>query len=266
MGFDFGFGMVLLNLFWTGTGLNLVWFQPLWMISGPLLLGLFLWDFLQTLKERPRPYTTLFRSKSYWPLVFLGLLLLLFSFLEGLVPETFYDSMVYHLAVPAYWLLNHGMRDFPTNFFSNYPFGGEVYFLNGLVFQGTETAKILHVFSFGACALMAGGWAAEWGGEKSAWLTLGLVLTFPLFVVCSWSTAVEGVLSLVLTLFAYSIVRFLRGGEGKAAWALSSGLFCGFAFSVKYTALLAFAVMLVVSWIKRPGVDRKGVEQGKNGE
>jgi hypothetical protein len=244
--FDFGLGAVLLGLFWVGTGLERLWFKPVWMAGGALFFAgavLELWSlFKNGFKWSAQEFFP--REPSYRLLLVLGILYFLFSVAQNLGPETFYDSMVYHLAVPQYWLFHHGLRDFPTNFFSNYPFGGEIYFLNGLVFQGTETAKVLHAVSFGVCAILAGGWARELGNEKSGWLTLGLVLTFPLLAINTWSTQVEGFLTLFLILFLYALLRFARGGE--MGWAVAAGLFGGLAIAVKYTAFLVGGSALLV--------------------
>jgi hypothetical protein len=156
--------------------------------------------------------------------------------------------MVYHLAVPSDWLHHHGIVDLPANFFSNYPFGGECFFLNGLALQGTESAKMLHVVSALVCALAAGGWAGEWAGEKARWLALGLVATFPLLTLNVWATQVEGLLVLFVLLFLYSFLNIYREGKG---WAFTAGLMAGMSLSVKYTALFALVPALVLFILRK---------------
>lgn len=255
---DFGLGICALNFFWIGTGFERIWFKPVWVVVGTGLFLLSLWDFWTVLRmSSGKGFKVLFPKEfSYFFLLLIGLFYLGFSFLQNLAPETFYDSMVYHLAVPQYWLLNHGLRDFPTNFFSNYPFGGEAFFLNGLVFQGTEAAKMLHAVSFGVCALLAGGWAREITGEKAGWLTLGLALTLPLFAVNTWTSEVEGILSLAVVLFLYSFYRFAQE-PGKARWGYLAGLFLGLALSIKYTAVLPAGIGFLVLVLQKSQAFRK---------
>jgi hypothetical protein len=257
--FDFGFGIIVLDLFWTGTGLTRLWFPPLWISLGAILSILFIIDLAGLWRGGlPKPgFHWARQDPGAFLLLILGFFYWAFSVLQGLAPETFYDSMVYHLAVPRYWLFHHGLADFPENFFSNYPYGAELYFLNGLVFQGTEAAKMLHVACFGACALLAGGWARETAGEKAGRLTLGLVLTFPLIAVNTWTSQVEGFLALATALFTYALVHLLRWEQKKEVWALATGLFGGLALSVKYTALLTVASALVVLAIQRASLLRK---------
>ena len=285
LAFDYGFGVVFLNLFWIGAGLERIWFKPLWIlgwVGGLLLLVPDLYRLTQGGKSNsPGPLFP--RERSYLFLAVCGLFYWGFSFLQNLTPEVFYDSMVYHLAVPNYWLLHHGLRDFPTNFFANYPYGAETYFLNGMVLQGTEAAKMLHLVSFGICALLAGGWARELVGahvearalasqprhtqsaplglrasgqgvgERAGWLTLGLTLTLPLFAINTWTTQVEGFLTLGVLLSIYALWHATRDDK----WPLVAGLFAGLAFSSKYTAVFAVgsAVLLGVfqegSWIRK---------------
>ncbi len=252
-GMDFGMGIIFFDILWLGTGLTRLWFGfPLKAIG--VLLGLDgIWVLVRQWREKIKgPSRFRFpREWSAWLLVFGGTFYWLFSLAHGLVPETFYDSMVYHLAVPQYWFSKHGISDFSTNFFSNYPYGGELFYFNGLIFKGTETAKMLHAVAFGFCALFAGGWAREMGGEKAGWITLGLVLTLPLFAVNIWSTQVEGLLALALLLFLYSTYRGLRDGQFSTTWITATGFFMALAYSIKYTAALMVAsAFLALTFLK----------------
>ncbi|HTC20350.1 MAG TPA: hypothetical protein VK859_05865 [bacterium] len=253
-GTDFGLGMAFLDLLWLGTGLARLWFGSfLWCLAG--LLGLeAVWSLVRLWKEKMKGPTVSWFTKEpgYWALVFLGIFYWLFSIAHGLVPEGFYDSMVYHLAVPHFWLLNHGLCDFPTNFFSNYPYGGELFYLNGFFCQGTESAKMLHVVGFGFCALFAGGWAWEAGGEKAGWLTLGLALTLPLLTINIWTTQVEGLLALALVLFLYFFFQGFHPEKPSPGAMAAAGLFMALAFSIKYTAALVVASALPAMWMVRP--------------
>ncbi|HTA76966.1 MAG TPA: glycosyltransferase family 39 protein [bacterium] len=245
-GFDFGLGAVVLGFFWIGTGLCGLWYLPVRQGLAAVILPLLLWDgfaltrrFFQPAEgSQPRP------GWSYGFLCLIGLAYVLLTLMVNLTPETFYDSMVYHLAVPQYWLDHHGLSDFPTNFFSNYPYGAETYFLNGLVFQGTEAAKMLHAVTFVFCAILAGGCAWEIGGTRSGYLALGLVLTLPLLSLNIWTTQVEGFLTLAILLFIYALNRWARNQESQ--WPFIAGLFAGLAVAAKYNGAIAIAAAFVI--------------------
>lgn len=248
-GLHFVLGLAFLDLFWMGTGLNLIW-------SGAFLKACFAVLFLEALASRG---LTLWREgipRLQRPLpgwrdglrsfVLVGLGYWLFALAQGLAPETFYDSMVYHLAVPAGWLAHHGIVDLSANFFSNYPYGGELAFLNGFFLQGTEAAKLLHAIAYLFVALFAGGWARRLGGDKSAWLTFALVLTLPLYSINVATTQVEGLLALALLPAAYLSIE----GAGRRTSPFTAALLFAFALSIKYTAVLGLlATVLVVGWM-----------------
>ena len=256
--FDFGLGLCGLNLFWIGTGLEGLWFKPIWITAGIFLLVSLASECAVLFKQKVgKSLAGNFPTGGYFFLLLMGIFYWFFSLLQNLAPETFYDSMVYHLAVPQDWLFHHGIMDVPSNFFANYPYGAEIYFLNGLVFQGTESAKMLHAAAFGACALLAGGWAREIAGPRAGWLALALTLTFPLFAVNLWTTQVEGFLSLTVLVFIYALNRFVRKEGNRWVWAVLAGLFLGLALSTKYTAFLAAGSALIVLAFQNPAIFKK---------
>ncbi|HVZ80486.1 MAG TPA: glycosyltransferase family 39 protein [bacterium] len=242
-GAHFALGMIFLDLLWFSLGVAHLWWRHLlFPLGGLLALEAVLttpWGgCFQAIRDswRSRPRGDL----GILLLILAGLLFWGFTLLKGLLPEVFYDSMVYHLAVPSAWVQGHGIGDLPGNFFSNYPFGGELFFFNGLYFQGTEAAILLHVFGFLATALTAAGWVREAKGPEAGGLTLGLVLTLPLFVMNAGTTQVEALLALPLTLCAYCVFGGLR--EERSGRFLAC-LFGGGALAVKYTSALALAAL-----------------------
>ena len=251
-GFDFGFGIVVLGFFWVGTGLCGLWYASVWQGLAVVLLLVLAWETFNFFRRFSLPSWNSIKSigPSYIFLGLAGLGYVLLTFLVNLTPETFYDSMVYHLAVPEYWLSHHGLSDFPTNFFSNYPYGAETYFLNGLVFQGTESAKMLHAVALVVCALLAGGWARELGGPRAGYLALGLVLTLPHFAINVWTTQVEGFLALAAVLFIYALNRWISSKE--LSWAFAAGLFAGLAVGVKYNGVIVIVAALAVLVFQKP--------------
>jgi hypothetical protein len=253
LGVEFGLGIIFWDLFWIGSGLTRIWYKPFLLISIILFSTVIVRDGWGFWRTRIHPVTKFFPSEAgYRVLLLVGTAYWLFSLAHGLVPEAFYDSMVYHLAVPQYWFLSHGICDFPTNFFSNYPYGGELFYMGGILFQGTETAKLLHAVAYGFCALFAGGWARETAGERAGWLALGLTLSLPLFSINVWSTQVEGLLALASLLFLYSFYHCIERDRSPAAWAALTGAFMALAFSIKYTsALVVLSALGAMALLRR---------------
>jgi hypothetical protein len=114
-----------------------------------------------------------------------------------------------------------------------------LYFANGFFLQGTESAKLLNVFLMGLGATLAAMWAGKSGGPLGAWLSLGMIMTFPMYSVNAWTAHTEVVLSFFLILFFYCLFQIGEEGDKDqdSRLILGLGLFGGAALSVKYTAL-----------------------------
>ncbi|MGH7740351.1 MAG: hypothetical protein ACREL1_09430 [bacterium] len=234
---QFGLGVLGLDFFWLGSGLLGLWREPFLAVVLTALGLVTLWDAWRCRQGISFCRTDFIPDGAAFRFLWgFALFYLLLAVGHDLVPETFYDSMVYHLAVPANWLMRHGVTDDPANFFSNYPYGAEFYFLNGLFLQGTEAAKFLHVAAFFFCALLAGGWARQIAGPQAGWLAAGMVFTLPLLVLNVATTQVEGMLALFILLFLYALWRVFEEPTLDSRWAWTCGLLAGTALSVKYTA------------------------------
>ncbi len=157
--------------------------------------------------------------------------------MQAMAPDIYFDGLVYHLSTLEFWKGHHGIADFYTNLYSYFPFGGELYFLNGYYFGGGEAAKMLNAFSAGLCALAAAGWVAEEAGPNPSFMVWTMVLTLPLVSATVWTTQVDVLLAFFTLLFFYALWRW-AGERGSLPWALAAGLLAGAALTVKYTAVL----------------------------
>ena len=249
MPMEFGLGALGVVQAWLALGFLNLWYRPLlcgWL--GGLVLWA-LWDLGRDWKslapklqaDIPTP-----QGFSLRLLAALGAVQLLGAFGHGLAPETWTDSLVYHLGFLSNWLHRHGMADMPTHSLITFPFAGELYFLNGVLLQSSEVCKLLHAWVFLFTVLFCGGWALEIGGLQAAWLAMGLVSTFPLLVINAWTTQVEGILCFYTVLFLYAFLRLWNGGKGGSAlpWAFLGGVFGGMVLSIKYTGLIVFGACL----------------------
>ncbi len=248
---EMALGILFFNNLWLGLGLNGLWFDSIFLVLGIVFLGFSLWDF-------PQAYMKFQRLPRFeWPSWFelglgcLGVLFLALSLAQGFTPEVYYDSLVYHLSTLSFWKFHHGIAHFYTNLYSNYPFGAELYFLNGFFLQGSETAKMLNVLSSALCASVAAGWVMEEAGMASGLLTWAMVLAFPWVSASVWTTRNDILLAFFLILFFYALARFTREKQSWK-WAITAGLLGGAALSVKYTAVLGvYAGLLAICFTFR---------------
>ena len=168
----------------------------------------------------------------------------------ALVPEVFYDSLVYHLADPAHWARAHKVVCLPYNFFSNFPFTFEMLFAVGSLFGADEIARLAHVgISLAAAGLLGkmAAWLAAGSGATGAlpgaagWMAAAIYLTTPLITNSAWMTGIDAGLvfyeaGLVLAVILWwerrrNPVR-LRG-EPHALWL--AAVLGGLGMGAKYT-------------------------------
>jgi hypothetical protein len=250
---EIGLGISLLNGLWMGLGLARLWMESLWLIGFIFLAVLFLTDLLNV---RRQGITLHFpRGLNFW-LFLICAFYMAFLFLHSLLPETFYDSLNYFLGMPAFWLWNHGICDYPTHLLSGYFHGGSLFFMNGYVLAGTEGAKILAALVLFWIVLFCYGWARQWSGPRAGMVAATTAITFPLLYLNSWAVRVDGLLTFVLLLFFYALEKGVT--NKKRNWIMIAGIFAGLALSIKPTAVVALvAALLALLWRDGFGVLKK---------
>ena len=178
----------------------------------------------------------------------LGLAMLL-NLAGTLSPEIFYDALVYHLAVPNYYVIKHGLEPMPYNFYSNLPFTHGMLYAAALLLKGATLAKFIN---FAAGLLTAGAVLAL--GARYFSLRAGLWAAAIFYTVghamfASWSAGTEALLMFFSALALYSV---LNRKDGEMRWLWLAACFCGLAMGVKYTGFFtAVGVMLVYAWSGR---------------
>jgi len=250
LGLDWGLGIVAAGLFWMGLGLTRLWFEPLWLVA---ILG-FSFPLVKDLLEVGKNRGSFRGAGVLHPVLALVLALyLLFLLPHSLLPETFYDSLNYFLAMPHFWLFQHGIADYPTHLLSGYFHGGSLFYMGAFVLAGTESAKVLSLVLLLICGLFAAGWVRELSGKEGAGITLVAVVTFPLLYLNALAVRVDILLTFSLLLFFYCVQRAI-GTENQRSfktWAWGAGLFAALALSVKPTAIVGLAaVFLACLWTK----------------
>ncbi len=187
----------------------------------------------------------------------------------ALVPEVFYDSLVYHLADPFNWAKIHKVTALPYNFFSNFPFTFEMLFGIGVLWGSDAVARLCHA----AISLLAAGllgvmavWLAQPApvapatgalavpGTASAtlagWIAAAIYLTTPLIANSAWMTGIDAGLVLYE---AAAVLGFLlwwdgrkdspRSVAGEPHWLVLAAVFGGLGMGAKYT--VGFAIGLL---------------------
>ena len=172
-------------------------------------------------------------------------------------PITYYDSLVYHLALPSLYNQAGNVIAVPSNLYSYFPAVIEMIFLF-IINQLPEPDFVINLWGWGgslALSVAVAAWARELGGKRAATVAFFLWWTMPAVLFLSLGAYVD----LPLGAFVFFAVRsFVTARENSwdARWLLLSGLFCGFASATKYTGaicpVLLFVILVLACVGKRP--------------
>lgn len=167
-------------------------------------------------------------------------------------PEIFFDSLVYHLALPQHYLLHGRIMPTPGNLYSGIPFGMEMLYGLALALSDERLAVLLHC-SFGiAAAAAVWAWLRRHAGQAAGILGALIFFTCPVAMYSGWQSGVD------LTAAFYLMLGFIALSSGletlepgrQRAWAVAAGLYLGFALGVKYTvAPMGAAFVLAQLWL-----------------
>ncbi len=237
-------GLVFLNGLWMGLGLNDLWFKPL-ILTMELLLAI--WALMDLGREGIR-WSPIFTLKppqgSFFWITLLAMAFVGFNYAQCLLPETYFDALVYHLSTLQFWNFHHGLADLPGNLYAHFPFGAELYLWNGFLWWGSQATKFLNVEILILTALSAGAWVAEMGSLAAGGLTTASILFLPLLSTTTWATQNDVFVAFFFLLFVYALLK--GTGEKNTNWFIFAGLMGGMAWSAKYTAILGLGIAFLL--------------------
>lgn len=161
---------------------------------------------------------------------------MLFAFTACFSPITYYDSLVYHLALPQNYLIDGKIAGVPYNLYSAFPSLNEMVFLFVLR-QSSAAEYVINLLGFsisvGVAVCMA-SLAREWGSRREALLAFFLWWTMPTVLLLSLGAYIDVPLA-AWTFMALYALRHAIKSQWNPQWLLISGLFAGMAFASKYT-------------------------------
>ncbi|MEK7767116.1 MAG: hypothetical protein AAB368_12840, partial [bacterium] len=188
-----------------------------------------------------------------WGLMAYVAFIVVTNYVPAMEPEWFYDSLVYHLAVPEQWLIEHKVCLLPHTFFSNFPFLHEMQYLILLAAGGDVPCKLLHWFNGVLSAAAAGALAAAFFGPRAGAFAAAAYLSQPTMRFLQHVTMVELGITWFETLATAAVIRAAgwwpsgRGGA-RGAWLCAAGCFLGYAQGTKYIGLFC-SVILLAGWL-----------------
>ncbi|MFH0947664.1 MAG: glycosyltransferase family 39 protein [Elusimicrobiota bacterium] len=176
---------------------------------------------------------------AWWLILFTTILFVLLNGIMSLMPEIFYDSLVYHLACPNFYLIKH--KIVPMEFLapSNYPLNLSMIYQLALCLDSESLAKIIH-FSTGIFTLLLiYANTKRLYSAKTGIISAALFYSIPIVSMNSWTCGNDIGLSFFFALSFFSFVNWLK--EKEKSYFVLCGIFAGVTLSTKYTVISSIA-------------------------
>jgi hypothetical protein len=242
-----GFGIIAYATFFAAV----FGFLNLYFFIGVILLGNI---FLVMDRGMFRGFSLRLKFSLYG--VLLGLFVAV-NFFYVWFPPTFYDSMMYHLAVPDQYIQAGGMIAWPTNFFAHLPLNVEMVFLFSMLGKTVLLPKLIAFVSGVALVLMMLSWYRRQFSMGFHQLPMLLFFTIPQvgFLTATSKPDIPAILALMAGLLMFNY--YLDKPENKR-FLILTGLLWGFGLGGKYIFafyLLGFGLAFLI--LKFKGFDFK---------
>lgn len=178
--------------------------------------------------------------------------LILINLIGALGPETFYDALVYHLALPQAYLLKHAIFPTPHNIFSGIPFNIEMLYGLGLALGGEGLAKLIPWGISIAILCSIALWARRFADAKVGLLAALLFYSCPMVSSQTWYGTVDLGWCFFSFLAIFGMVIGLENAESpNRNWIVLAGIFAGLTMGVKYNAFSILPIALLLLFFKR---------------
>lgn len=245
LSFAFGLGLSAYIIFFLGLGKLL--YVSLIVLIIFLLAGTGLFFIIKDkpkvsfnfLSEISLPYFLKFSLVAIF--IFAAIINLTASF----TPELFYDSLVYHLAIPQVYLQQHQIRPISYNIFSHFPQIMEMIYVICLALKDEILAKLL-AWLLGMMTCMAiYVFGKKFFNKCVGFMAAIFFYATPLISMISCTTKIDLATSFFGVL---AVLAFFKGKE-NFRWYLLSGCFAGFSMGTKYVgSFIAMALTAEFIW------------------
>jgi len=240
--FDLGLGLGVIIIYVFIVGIFGILYKPV------ILIFLLVFGFIGCLKFRQIKFRLEKKSFLELFLLFILFLFIFFNFVASLVPETFYDSLVYHLGVPLQWLQNHRIFEIPSIHMSYYPLNIQLLYGIGVLLKDEILSSMIH-FSLGILlVLMIYAFCQRYFNRRVALFASTVFYTVPLVAMVTSKTATELGLGVYEFLAVFSFVNW--ASENKRDWFYLSAVFSGIALGSKYISGFCAISLMIAIFVK----------------
>lgn len=252
--FNIGLGLAGTILFLFIVGILGLLYKPI------ILVFLLIFAFIGYLNFRQIKFRLERKSFLELFLLFILFLFVFFNFIASLIPETFYDSLVYHLGVPLQWLQNHRIFSISSIHMSYYPFNIQLLYGIGILLKDEILSSLIH-FSLGILLVsIIYAFCKKYFKGGIALFASTIFYTVPLVGMVTSKTAIEVGLGVYEFLAVFSFINW--ASENKKEWFYLSGIFSGIALGGKYISGFCTVSLIFAIFLKCLFFDREKFWQG----
>lgn len=175
-----------------------------------------------------------------WKIIaFIFSIIILIYLCAAIVPETNYDVLEYHLAVPEQDIRVGEITPQPYNFYANMPFGVEMIYTFGMLFEGGASAETPKIINFGFLILslfLLNGIMRELYCVR---IIRAFCIILYLCILTTFRMSVGAFADLGVTIFvASAVLLFLISlSSSRKRCLIFASFFLGFASCCKYPAI-----------------------------
>ncbi len=231
--------------------LHLLW-MPAWLLIALLLLLSALAN--RTALTLPQPRLQL-PAWDKWSWMVLGLICvhMILNLFAALAPATGVDSLLYHLAVPDFYLRNGGMVYFPSMFESNWPLTVQMIFLYAMWLQGDTVAQLLNVWALVLTVVAVYGFVRSYG-SLPALLAGAFYISITAVSYQASVALIDVTATLFLLLSVFVVIHWLE--QRQAVSLILAGVLAGWYAASRITNVgsvvaLGLALGLLIVWKER---------------
>jgi|GEM_PF-6695697 len=247
-------GVLSLAAGWGVTGLGLyvlglchLWNRPvLYAFFALLSLPAFYWLW-RMLKSAPKPergYSFL-EGVALWTLPFIALIQISGAFM----PNIFFDSHVYHFALPELYFMRHAIVATPNNIYAGLPQLAEMIYSPALFF-GLETGVHLLTLTawLGAALLLIPFCEKAFKSKTAGYIAAVLFYSTPSLSVMCWNGTAEPFWTFYQLAAVYALSVRFSSPRKNVRWSVLAGVFTGLAMGTRYQALPLLPLLAVLIW------------------
>ncbi|MFB0527933.1 MAG: tetratricopeptide repeat protein [bacterium] len=246
-----GFGSLSLMMFFLGI-LKLYYTWVIYLVLG--ILSIFSFSEVKKIKlQKPelsssKPRFTIF-AIFFWGILGVAAII---NLVGALIPESFYDSLVFHLAVPSLYKMNHGIRYIETIWISQFPQNMHMLYTMSLLLGTDILAKLIHWIMGIFVVLLVYAFGRKYFDYRAGLVAAAIFYTIPIVAMQSRVTGVGLCLTFFVLQAVFALVNWfaINRGEGKPklrrdGWLIVAGIFSGLAMGTKYTAMYNFPLFAI---------------------